>query len=230
MKRIPPLWSRCPPSPGIEMRMGGVRVEMKGEGQVSAQRRQIADDGGCTDWLPSSSPSLSRYNHTRPESLKPTRGLGQWVRISQSPNKGKSRPFHLTNPMTTLLSTSNSEDWAEYPAARLEPGAEHARIATELERQRAAGHGPLSRQGSSPRQEDAAHRGRPQAKTVRARAPTVQISRWENGVNRPSQTYRPDPPPKIKAQILGYPPADLGLSRVLRLVGADGFEPPTSAL
>jgi hypothetical protein len=93
--------------------------------------------------LPSSSPSLSRYNHTRPESLKPTRGLGQWVRISQSPNKGKSRPFHLTNPMTTLLSTSNSEDWAEYPAARLEPGAEHARIATELERQRAAGARPI---------------------------------------------------------------------------------------
>lgn len=142
MKRIPPLWSRCPPSPGIEMRMGGVRVEMKGEGQVSAPRRQIVDDGGCTDWLPSSSPSLSRYNHTRPDSLKPTRGLGQWVRISQSPNKGKSRPFHLTNPMTTLLSTSNSEDWAEYPTARLEPGAEHARIATELERQGAAGHGP----------------------------------------------------------------------------------------
>lgn len=38
------------------------------------------------------------------------------------------------------------------------------------------------------------------------------------------------PPRKIKAQASGYPPADLGLSHVLRLVGADGFEPPTSAL
>lgn len=167
MKRIPPLWSRCPPSPGIEMRMGGVRVEMKGEGQVSAPRRQIADDGGCTDWLPSSSPSLSRYNHTRPDSLKPTRGLGQWVRISQSPNKGKSRPFHLTNPMTTLLSTSNSEDWAEYPTARLEPGAEHARIATELERQGAAGHGPGKPSRVEP---EARGRGGTQAQGVASRA------------------------------------------------------------
>ncbi|MET8291978.1 hypothetical protein ABZV80_43680 [Streptomyces sp. NPDC005132] len=37
-------------------------------------------------------------------------------------------------------------------------------------------------------------------------------------------------PRKIKAQVCGFAPVDLGLSRVLRLVGADGFEPPTSAL
>ncbi|MFF3610752.1 tyrosine-type recombinase/integrase [Streptomyces sp. NPDC002580] len=40
----------------------------------------------------------------------------------------------------------------------------------------------------------------------------------------------PEQPKKIKAQITGFTPADLGLVRVLRLVGADGFEPPTSAL
>ncbi|GHA55989.1 hypothetical protein GCM10010372_65140 [Streptomyces tauricus] len=33
-----------------------------------------------------------------------------------------------------------------------------------------------------------------------------------------------------KAQASGFTPVDLGLSRVLGLVGADGFEPPTSAL
>ncbi|MEU9213853.1 hypothetical protein AB0D27_39660 [Streptomyces sp. NPDC048415] len=38
------------------------------------------------------------------------------------------------------------------------------------------------------------------------------------------------PPRKIKAQASGFTPADLGLSRLLRLLGVDGFEPPTSAL
>lgn len=37
-------------------------------------------------------------------------------------------------------------------------------------------------------------------------------------------------PRKIKAQASGFTPADLGLVHVPNLVGADGFEPPTSAL
>lgn len=40
----------------------------------------------------------------------------------------------------------------------------------------------------------------------------------------------PEPQKKIKAQAPGFLPVDLGLSHALELVGADGFEPPTSAL
>ncbi|MFF4538324.1 hypothetical protein [Streptomyces aureus] len=47
---------------------------------------------------------------------------------------------------------------------------------------------------------------------------------WHSG---PTNRNRPE---TTKAQITGCTPADLGLVRVLRLVGADGFEPPTSAL
>ncbi|WP_329437907.1 tyrosine-type recombinase/integrase [Streptomyces sp. NBC_01280] len=45
--------------------------------------------------------------------------------------------------------------------------------------------------------------------------------RWHGGEKQPRTT---------KAQVPGFAPVDLGLARVPRLVGADGFEPPTSAL
>jgi hypothetical protein len=52
--------------------------------------------------------------------------------------------------------------------------------------------------------------------------PATHLARkWHGG---------PEQPKKIKAQASGFTPADLGLVRVLRLVGADDFEPPTSAL
>ncbi|MEV6014664.1 tyrosine-type recombinase/integrase [Streptomyces sp. NPDC051997] len=92
-----------------------------------------------------------------------------------------------------------------------------------------AAHGPLVGAGRAglpaPRQRARARdrrlRGRSDQEGAVPSAAVHLACEWHGSPRRSETT---------EAQITGITPADLGLVHVLRLVGADGFEPPTSAL